>query len=241
MICKGPAIFTHAIIQAYINPLDQTGGLSINYLELHDLVLAIGYLLIYYLFTKHKLEKKEKIILIFTIVIMILGMKRVSVLGLIFVLIFYFILKKVPSEKQFKVCFILGVTIFVLSYLFIYVLSDGNIFYDVISDLGINVMGRNYYYQAIMKYATFSPGFIGIGRNVVTKILNSELSYLNVGGVHSDIIKMYVENGFILFGLWLWYQLIFMLKFYKKEYGDNFAILYFGFLIYFCYLCIVKK
>ena len=93
-------------------------------------------------------------------------------------------------------------------------------------------MGRNYYYQAIMKYATFSPGFIGIGRNVVTKILNSELSYLNVGGVHSDIIKMYVENGFILFGLWLWYQLIFMLKFYKKEYGDNVAILYFGFLIY---------
>ena len=232
LICKGPAIFTHAIIQAYINPLDQTGGLSINYLELHDLVLAIGYLLIYYLFTNHKLEKKEKIILIFTIVIMILGMKRVSVLGLIFVLIFYFILKKVPSEKQFKVCFILGVTIFVLSYLFIYVLSDGNIFYDVISDLGINVMGRNYYYQAIMKYATFSPGFIGIGRNVITKILNSELSYLNVGGVHSDIIKMYVENGFILFGLWLWYQLIFMLKFYKKEYGDNVAILYFGFLIY---------
>ena len=55
---------------------------------------------------------------------------------------------------------------------------------------------------------------------------------MNVGGVHSDIIKMYVENGFILFGLWLWYQLIFMLKFYKKEYGDNVAILYFGFLIY---------
>lgn len=232
LICKGPAIFTHAIIQAYINPLDQTGGLSVNYLELHDLVLAIGYILIYYLFANHKLEKKEKIILIFTIAIMMLGMKRVSILGLIFVLIFYFVIKKVPSDKRYKMCFILGFTILVLSYLFIYVLSDGNVFYSIISDLGINVMGRNYYYEAAMKYAKFSPLFVGIGRNVLTQIFRTDLSYLNVGGVHSDIIKMYIENGFILFGLWLWYQLIFMLKFYKKEYGEKGALFYFAFLIY---------
>lgn len=232
LIFKGPVIFVHAIIQAYINPLDQTGGLSINYLELHDLVLAIGYILIYYLFTNHKLEKKEKIILIFTIAIMVLGMKRVSILGLIFVLIFYFIIKKVSSDKRFKICFILGVTIFVLSYLFIYVLSDGNVFYSMISELGINVMGRNYYYEAAMKYAKFSPFFLGIGRNVLAQIFRTDLSYLNVGGVHSDILKMYIENGFIIFGLWLWYQLIFMLKFYKKEYGKKGAIFYFAFLIY---------
>ena len=67
---------------------------------------------------------------------------------------------------------------------------------------------------------------------MVTEILNTTLSYLRVGGVHSDIIKMYVENGFILFGIWLWYYLIYILKFYKKTYGIKEAVLYFGVVIY---------
>ena len=232
LIVKGPAIFPHAILQAYVDPFDNTGGLTINYLELHDLVLAIGYIIIFYLFTNSKLTKKQFGILAITFIIMTLGMKRVSVLGLILAVLFHIVIKRIPTSKQYKVCLFAAIAIFMMCYLFIYLLSDGSAFYDLVAAYGINVMGRNYYYKAIMNYATFSPSFIGIGRNVITQILNSDLAYLRVGGVHSDIIKMYVENGFILFGWWLWYQLIHVLKYYKKKYGDKAAILYFGMMIY---------
>ena len=93
-------------------------------------------------------------------------------------------------------------------------------------------MGRDYNYRAIMDYAQFKPSFLGIGRNVVTQLLNTELSYLHVGGVHSDIIKMYVENGFILFGGWLAYYLVYLKNVYKKHYSEKSVILYFEIIIY---------
>lgn len=229
---KGPSIFTHAIIQAYINPYDNTGGLTINYLELHDLVLAIGYVIIAFLYSSSKLTKKQFGLLILVFIIMTLGMKRVSILGVIIAIVFHIFIKRLTEKSQYKICLVAGRIAIIMCYLYIYLLSDGSVFYDFIANYGINVMGRNYYYKAIMSYASFSPSFIGIGRNMVTEILNTTLSYLRVGGVHSDIIKMYVENGFILFGIWLWYYLIYILKFYKKNYGIKEAVLYFGVVIY---------
>ena len=35
-----------------------------------------------------------------------------------------------------------------------------------------------------------------------------------------------------MFGGWLWYYLVFILKFYKKNYGIRSAVLYFGVVIY---------
>ena len=232
LLLKGQAIFPHAILQAYFDPYDQTGGLTVNYLELHDLVLAIGYVIIAFLFSKSKLTKKQFGLLMLVFIIMTLGMKRISILGVLLAITFHVVIKAFNKKVQYKMCVAAGCIAFFVCYLYIYLLSDGSVFYDFVASHGINVMGRNYYYKAIMSYATFSPSFMGIGRNVVTRLLNTTLSHLRVGGVHSDIIKMYVENGFIMFGVWLWYYLIFILKFYKKNYGIRSAVLYFGVVIY---------
>lgn len=232
MLMKGIAIFPHAIIQAYFDVFDTTGGLTINYLELHDLVLAVGYIVVFYIFSNSKLTREKFFSLFFVFLIMGLGMKRVALLGLILTFMFHIVLKRLTDEQKYRTCLISGGIAFLICYLFIYILSSGNAFYDFVTDHGINVMGRNYYYQAIMKYAEFKPAFVGIGRNVITQILNNELSYLKVGGVHSDIIKMYVENGFILFGIWLWYYLVYVTKAYKKRFGIPVAVMYFGLTIY---------
>lgn len=231
-LLKGFAIFPHAILQAYINPLDHYGGLSINYLELHDLVLAAGYIIVYYFFSKEKLTKRNLMILFSIVFIMTLGMKRISVLGLVVAILFCIVIKFTGTKKGVKICNFTGWIGFILCYLFIYILSIKDVFYNFLTKYNINSMGRIYYYYEVMKYATFSPGFTGIGRNMVTQLLNTELSYLKVGGVHSDIIKMYVENGFFLFGLWLWYYLIHITKSYNKKYGNQVAVLYFGLVIF---------
>ena len=66
--------------------------------------------------------------------------------------------------------------------------------------------------------ASFSPTFMGIGRNALSFMLNGgELSYLRVGGVRSDIIKMYVKNGFIMFFFWLFINVYYIPKNKKKN------------------------
>lgn len=232
LFTKGIMIFPNAIYQGYINPEASLGNLKSNYLELHDVVLACGYPFIYFLYFKNYTEKPNKYIFIFLIIIMLLGMKRIAVLGLIMVILFYLVLNKLNVSQKVRFCKISGWVALILCYLFIYILSEGSIFYDILDKLGINSMGRNYYYQAVLGYSTFSPSFLGIGRNVVAKLLQTDLAYLKVGGVHSDIIKMYVENGFILFGLWLWYHLVFLFDKYEKKFGNKSAFLYFGLLIY---------
>ncbi len=229
---KGPLIFPHAIIQAFVDPNDSLGGLTANYLELHDLVLAIGYVLTFYLFAQAKPTRRNVLTTIGVLLIMTLGMKRVAVLGVLLAVAFFLLAKLLKEKVRYRACRLAGWFAFAVCFGFIFILSSGSAFYDFLTATGINPMGRNYYYKKIMEYAWFSPSFPGIGRNVVTQLLNSKLSYLRVGGVHSDIIKMYVENGFIMFGLWLWYHLLYMPSAYKKRFGYKVSFVYFGIVIY---------
>jgi hypothetical protein len=44
--------------------------------------------------------------------------------------------------------------------------------------------------------------------------------------VHSDIIKMFFEIGFVPFLGWLYFNLVFAAKCFEKEYGKSAAIFY---------------
>lgn len=229
-ICKGPYMFVFAIKQAYFGYVDINYS---NYLELHDLVLALGYIVIYYYISnKGKMTKKAMIILTSVLLIMLLGFKRIAILGVVGVMLLSFLLNRIGERKRYKICIAFGCIGIALCYGFIFIMSQGTSFFEMLNKIGINPMGRNYYYMAIMKYAEFDVGFWGIGRNAVTHILNTELAYLRVGGVHSDIIKMYVENGFIMFGLWLWFNLIKIPQLIKKRFSVKAAIVYFMITVY---------
>lgn len=235
LLIKGPGIFVYAIKQAYF---DTATNQSINYLELHDMMLALGFIAVFYYVAQLKMTKSSFFMLFSVILMMILGMKRIAVLGVILVIVMHAIIKRSSKKWQYKMCLIAGVIAIVVCYLFIYILASGDLFFDILSRFGIHPMGRNYYYKAIMNYAEFDVSFLGIGRNAITYILNNELSYLRVGGVHSDIIKMYVENGFVMFGIWLWYYLIKVTQIYKNHFGVKSAVMYFmltayNFILYF--------
>ena len=231
-LVKGFVIFPHGIIEGYIEQGSNFGGLTKNYLELHDLVLSIGYIFTFYLFTQTRVTKKNIGIAIGALLVFILGVKRISVLAVLLAVVFYVLINKLRKKYQYRICLVAGFLGSIVCYLFIYILSKGSWFFDLINSYGINPAGRNYYYQAILEYAEFKPSFLGIGRNVVTEIFNNELSYLHVGGAHSDVIKMYVENGFFLFGIWLWYYLMHVTKRYKDMFGLKAAVVYFGITIY---------
>lgn len=232
LLVKGVAIIPHAIIKAFVDVYESYGGMTSNYFELHDIVLSIGYLLAYYIFAKVKYTRRNLVVLAATLLIMIMGLKRISVLAIILILIFHLMIKHLRGQMQLRICKIAGWMGFFACFLFIYVVSNESVFADLMNFYDINTMGRTYYYHAVMSYAEFKPSFLGLGRNMVSHILSSKFSYLRVSGVHSDIIKMYVENGFILFAIWLWYYLIHVVDRYKARFGNKAAIMYFGTAMY---------
>lgn len=229
ILMEGPGIIWDAIYQAYI---DLDASIGANYLELHDMVLAIGYLICYYCVSREKWTTKNLWFCVMAVVIMILGMKRISVLAIAVVIVFDVVLKRFGQKRQYRICLACGLIGLVLCYLYVFVMGAGDWFYDLMAEFGINMKGRNYYYKDVLALSEFRVTYLGIGRNVVSKLLEGPLSYLRVGGVHSDIIKMYVESGFVMFGFWLWYYLLHIPHAYQKRYGYKPAVLYFTLVIY---------
>ena len=226
LIVVGPHIFRDAILQGYFNIH------AVNYLELHDIVLSAGYIMVMYIYIHNKLTLRDFFLILFVLLIMFLGIKRISAGAIIFILLFAILIKRLHIKNQYKICVISAITGVVLCYIYVYILIAGNWFFDMMSKLGINLMGRNYYFAAIANLAEFKLDFLGIGRNGVARLLSGEYAYLKVGGVHNDILKMYVENGFIMFGLWLIYYIVYLLQKYKKIYGLSSAVMCFLTTVY---------
>lgn len=231
VIVKGWLIIPSAIMEAYFNIIG-VYGFGRNYLEVHDAVFAIGFVVIYYFFSIKKITSKSFWGFVFAIAIMLLGKKRIAVLGIMAVLCFKIINDVLPRKIRKMYYFIVGIVIFIACYVFVYLLVADSGIWNIISDLGINLMGRNYYWAGLAERVEFSPGFLGLGRNYSYKLFSEELSYMKVGGAHCDVLKMYAESGFLFFGYWLWHYLIHMVKRYKDKYSNKAALFYLEIAIY---------
>ena len=227
VILIGPHIIPDAIVQAYFGQ-----DVAKNYLELHDIVLAIGYIMVYYLYRGRKLERRDVAFLVCAVSIAVLGMKRIVVLAILACLAFAALVYILPKKARYPICVIGGFGILLGCFGFLWLMSEGDLFFNLMEKLHINTMGRIYYYRDVMALADFHILYPGLGRNVVTQLLTTEMSYLRVAGVHSDSIKMYVENGFVMYGLWSAYHLIGLPALLRKRFGDKAAVMAFAVTVY---------
>ncbi len=227
VILIGPHIIPDAIIQAYF---DQSAAK--NYLELHDIVLAIGYIMVYYLYRGRKLERRDIAFITCAVSIGILGMKRIVVLAILACLAVAALVYILPKKARYKACIVGGVGILIGCFGFLWLLSEGDLFFNLMEKFNVNTMGRIYYYRDVMALSDFHILYPGLGRNVVTQLLTTEMSYLRVAGVHSDVIKMYVENGFVMYGLWSAYHLLGFPALLRKRFGDKVAVMGFAVTMY---------
>lgn len=197
--------------------------------EVHDYTFAIGYIILFYLLIKDRLNKKDLIYLSIFIVFLFLGFKRIQILAIVLLLIYIYISKYFKNKIKFYN--ITGYMFMFLSYVYIYLLKN-SYFFELLDKFGINSMGRNYYYKAIVNLCEFSPTFLGLGRNSVTHLLRTDYSYMKVAGVHSDVLKYFAEIGFILFGLWMWYYLVKIVKWLSEKYSFRVVLIYFILTLY---------
>lgn len=221
----GIVVLRDAILQGWLNVSVQQ-----NYLELHDIVLAAGYFWIIYIFSNKRSKKKSGLLLLFLLIMSILGIKRIVIVAEVIVTFYYILICKLGDQKKYRLCKITGYIGMLLCILYIYILSNDNLFYDFFDTHKINLMGRNYFYDYIMSLTKFSPCFLGYGLGSVKAFMSSKFIFFS--DVHSDLIKMYTEIGFVLYIIWLWYYLIHISVFLKKKYGKKAAVFNFVITIY---------
>lgn len=188
-------------------------------LELHDMSFGAGYILLYYIFYHKRWDRSSSISCTILILLVLLAFKRIGLAALALTIILWAVLRIVKEEKkQRKILFWGRIAAVVACYLFVWVLIQGYLI-AFLEFLGINPMGRNYYFAALAKYCEFSPLFMGLGRNASATIFTTDLAFMRVGNVHSDILRMYAECGFVLFGLWLAVFWFILPKVIDKKYG----------------------
>ena len=194
--------------------------ISMSIFELHDIAFAIGIVLFYFIAVKkycsHKDLKYEYLFIIF----FTLAFKRIGIAAIFAIIIYWRI--GLRMKRRPRVCYIRfsGIIVFLVCYFWVWLIISENL-WIILDKLDIDMAGRDFYYKVFVDMCELNPKFMGMGRNSVAVLLATEYEYFHVGNIHSDIFRMYLEVGYILFILWLLNYLCIMPELYKKSFGTS--------------------
>ncbi|MBQ8490526.1 MAG: hypothetical protein IJ535_12165 [Pseudobutyrivibrio sp.] len=196
-------------------------------LEVHEVTFMFGLLLIYYLINYKETDKKKIIV---TLLYFVIGNKRILFASVAFALLGYLYFKK--HEKKIWI-WAVGLLIIVFGWLF-FVNSP---FYELSAmALGIELNSRTFsnggLYGQLAGYYTMSPLYIGHGVGFVHSVMISQLISGAVGtsGFHNDILKYYIDLGFIPFTIFIVSLICIIPRRLKKDYSAENAVRYLAFL-----------
>lgn len=229
LIQKGPVSFIQGTLTVF------SGNSTGNPFETNsDLVLSLGLLLIYYSDKFVKIRDKNNKHAILTAVLILLGGKKISFIALVLICVFFILSNRISDRKKIKIERIVSVVFIVGCLLYIF-LVDSGLLSSLVASRGIDTMGRMRMYNYIGRYISFSPTFLGKGYSFANLMLEKDMVHTYNGkiyGLHSDILKIYVEMGFILFVLWLIYFLLILPDKIDKKYGPKVSNLFWFMTIY---------
>ena len=187
--------------------------------EFHDLAFGVGYILLYYALIHKKWTTPHRIFFGIVIAITIVAFKRIGIAALIVAIVVELILRRIKNRDTRRVVVYAGCGIAITCcYLFVAMIINGSLV-DLLDRFHINLMGRNYYYKLVGDLCRFSPTFAGFGRNFVGTMFETTWKFTYVGNVHSDILRMYAECGYIVYGFWLLTFWIFLPRAIEKKSG----------------------
>lgn len=182
-------------------------------LEVAEATFALGFYFIYMLFfDEDKLFKKKHLAL--CVIGMYLGLKRVEIVGIVIAAIVY----KLYIKRGKSITKLRNITFFVIisfSFLFVFILK----YYTRL--ISIFDVSRTRLYYALSDMYRISPFYLGKGFGFVNMWLEkigTKDWLLSVS--HSDITRIYIEFGFILFLIWLYYYCIKLPK-YASRLGNS--------------------
>lgn len=198
-------------------------------MEVHGLTFMMGILFLYYLFYENNQIRFHKTKVILSALLIILGLKRIEIIALLIAIVVFITLlrnKKIYIKASIKI--IIFSAIILLSG-FIFIISTG-ILENIIHKYGIETSGRLEYYHYARNFFKYDVSYLGKGYTYFSKYIEQLWisgfrlnGYRIAASIHSDILCMYIELGFIMFHIWLIYS--FCIKAYILKKSKNNGIM----------------
>lgn len=211
---SGAAIVTTYLSEVFAKIM--TVGVLSGSLEFHDMAFSAGYIVIFIMLAQNKWTIKTLYVDIIAAIVILLAGKRIGIASLFACIIWAIISKLFHKRKEKYYIFATGIVLCVFFNLFVSLTLSPN-WIAIAQTLPFNMQGRDYYYAIMRDYAWFGVNFLGLGRNACSYIISHLYKYFSVGNIHSDILRMYCENGLWLFEYWLISYIIIMPQYvYKK-------------------------
>lgn len=219
-------------------------GYNGSVLEMHEVAPIASLFAIYFLFsTKLKKENRRNFLLkeFICIFIIICSAKRINFLCcVIMIFVYEFIKRKSYSRKYLRrICKIIAVAFIIAALLYVFIVKSG-VLNVILSLLNVNTMARMELWNGIRPTYEFSPLFLGRGSGFVSKWMDNNWSSLGIvglhssTGIHSDILKYYIELGFFGFIAYFSYYLYYIpSRIYKDREDNSFILCFVLFLLQF--------
>lgn len=211
----------------------KSGGIDTNpaikALEVHDLTFAFGLMIIYY----GLYEKGWKRVTHFLLAagFFYLGLKRIALIGMAGVFVMFLFVRRLKPKGQNLVLHSIAILAIIICFAYVFIIQSG-IFSWIVDTLNIDTMGRKGLYEYFQPLYDFGPTFRGYGIGWVTRYISiltdnkvGIFGHHNFGGMHNDIVTMYIELGFWGFAFWIWYSWQGKAVWCQREYGTETAFL----------------
>jgi hypothetical protein len=205
----------------------KSGGIDttppIKALEVHDLTFAFGIYMMYYLMVDT--GKKRWLYMAGATICYLLGFKRIAAIGICGVVVLHLVLGRLSEKGQERMIRLLSVAAIVVCFFYVYMIRS-TLFDTIVDYFEIDTMGRQGLYAAFRSVYDFKPTFRGYGIGYVTRYISimteqkvGVFGKHEFGGMHNDIVTLYIELGFVGFSLWIWYEWRCRILWIMKKFG----------------------
>lgn len=211
-------------------------------LEMHEVgpIAALFAIFFWYLRRYKKASLNIFLICMFAcLFIIICSAKRIVLLaGIIMIVMFELIsARKHSIDYMYRLCLIIGVAFIISSLVFVWGIRDG-VLDSLLVRFHVNTMSRSQLWGGMKANYRFSPLFLGRGIGFTSKWMDFNWQTLDINGlhgptgIHSDILKYFIEIGFIGFVLYFGYFLLYLPARLKNRYHNNSFVLFFSVIVY---------
>lgn len=198
--------------------------------ERHDIGVSIEMLLICQLFLR---EKKRPILIMMMIIVMYLCHKRIGLGAFAVMLILMVWVRKKSNRVKNVVIHIISISVSAICMVYVWLIASG-LLYTLAGWIGIDLSGRKNLFDSVKDLYQWSVAFQGKGLGFtgkyLTSIVNTSYAYKLGSGrynlVHNDILKTYIDLGFIGSMLWFVWQNWKVPRMIAHRFGQDAAVIY---------------
>lgn len=204
-------------------------------LEVHEITFVFGLLAVYFWITKSgafKLqERHQKILLVTTTVMSLLGFKRILIAVMIVSIALNAILKRQKTSKMLKIA---AIATIVFCFAWCYLCSSSVLFEGLSTRFGVDFKGRNWIYANFYPYYDFNLSYIGGGIGYVQSLIGSMKNMYLLGhfiGLHNEVLRLFIDLGCVPYLIYLITIFPISIRVILKHQGYRSAVCYFVFWI----------